>query len=1591
MENTNQPQVISTYNDQGIDTESSTQQALKDIQDKLATDELPFLKRAAIGGTNTGPGMFIMRRWVAADNEFDGYPDDPAFIKNLPTRILKDRPSAPDAEKEFLSASNNEYEYFRRSALLDQKAQDAKVIENSYVASGSQLAGDSAFDILAGMGVSRLAAKAATGAMRMAIGVGGNVGINVTSEALRQKAMIEDPNYAALGTAAASGAVFGAVFDGMTSASRRELMANAWGAAKGVFKRKPAGAIEAVEAATEDAAKVETKAAAKGVDPTAPKVKAEDPTVSPKGDVTEMVPVAKAPAHPLAANLVESSMQVVNREAEDMYYWMKHTGTDAQNQFVERTLQANAGDALVSVEKKVAPEVSAAADTAVVSQKGAKKVPEVDQFKTESQWMDFRAPDTYVPSHMKEIAAVERAVPDEVLQGRLRLKDQDTGLAIRPLFESPIDRSLAFVGSQLDDLAAAEAHLAVLRKAFPGATDDELVKIADDYVDNHLIPTHRLLKTGAPRMPRYWDTVNVEKFKPLDVDKVMAEGDFARWANNAPAGEAHVPLHEADVDGALRSQAVKEANELVSESHVRSGFRLVSTDSPLYGVSKLLKNYYDSFKLTAHAVPDAHTMRVFAAKQLYARKVFDKMVELGKDAGITPKFVAVTGTLAMTFGVTNANAGDGKVYASAALEMAMAAGGSILLGKAVFKSAIKKVGGWAKYDYKARHAAQLIKQGEADDVIKAKTGFDVVTRNGKRELYMTVKPEDFPGMTKGLASEELDRMAQGTFIRDAKGELKEVDLHVDHDRNIDTLNSIGQANYEKLVIKGKTVKLAGPLTDLRESFSILSDSKSTIFRGLNIETMSGAMTREGKEAVGNNADSIAHFVLVKMLGEFQDALRQEAKAFAKEPGAPRMGMPGTKKEAEFLDAWNAAIKRAHDEPLAKDLSPAAVRMKKFMSAQREQLIKDNKKVQEEFAAKGVELSPTSPVRGFASLENLEDYYKRMVKDTQFTSFNELLGPERFKAMLGRAYLNKNPGVSKELAGKIGESLHRGYRHMIGEKVAIVSDDVAKNLEDYLTQAGVPHEQIDDLLDGVGVHRVDNRPSVLKKRNALDMDVYEDVKLADGTVQRIYLRDLYETNMMDLHGSWVSQATGVFSYGVNGLRHGIDYSDDTVWNRLGAAGLEQGGTHEEFALLSAVRNQRMARGKDESILGNMGPIERTISAMTTLPLSAGFGIAQMGETFGLRASALGRWFMNLPEVVTLTKDVSGRSLDKGLAKDVAAMMGIGTDAVNARMASIGDTLADTAANKAERVTHTAMLLNGSQTMAAMSSHAVGADLLSTMVRYAYGEAIDPNFFKHMSAFGVDKKVADNMTEFLKRHAIFDKDDVLVGFDHSAAASDSMEKYMDLVMMQRRAANSANSTVSGIGETSKAERTSQAMRFFTKFMRTARVATRRTFKEGMNFDKGVAARWTQSFVGAALGTYLRIYLRYWNDEEELKKQLTPEAIALGGIRQANFSGLYTNLLDASFIALGMDPLTVAGSTASGRASGVEPAISTVTRRYVSTARAIKDAVTGAPGDRFTYREIMDAQSIMAPFLPAMVATSILAQDAPRKEGKKPKQQP
>lgn len=1548
---------------------------------RAQVDAMSIADKLGIAGKNQAFGVWYRTQQTKAEAPKEV---DQSFVDGVQARIQRDRPMANENVAAMLGQARNEAEYVRLLKLSDDVERDRQLISKSTIATAATMALDVAPDLATGIGLTSAAGKLAFGAARTALAVGGNALASGSYEYLRQKAALEEQNLTAVGLTTLVAGAAGGVFDAMSPAMRAKVLNPMRKAMSGVVGAKPIATVvdDAAEAAATAEAKaatsVEAKLAAQApvMEAKAGTQAAKDLAAAMRGDASMVADdsvdlLAATPARVVADAPVESSaikafMAEVQGDAAEHLAATKAAAevveTPSQREFRQAFETHNAPQPVV---EPVVPQ--AAAVSAVES-----AVPAV-------------AP--AVAAADAKVLAVESAVPQAMTAGRLTLKDVET--TFKPVFESPVDRALATVGSASTP-SASEVALGVLRKAFPGVPDEGLVGLAEDYVSKHLVPTLRTSGKTEPKVQRWWNRLTAPRDPAADM-KALTREDIAQFTD-ASMPHARLTQNVADADGSLLKRAVASVNKYVTADGIANGFSAMAKKHP--GAAALLDKFVAGFKEAYGKAPDLAHVRQFAADELYARA----LAVSSAAAKYAPKMMLfVGGGIVVSFAMTNdAEAGDGSAMSRAGLNAIMGVG-SLLLGGKALRKVLNARGVLSKQLIaNEEKAAAMLAAGADEKAIEEATGFVVhADEAGTTAVYYKADPNTFPELKPGVTPAEFDKVAAGSVFKPVAGEASKpvVSFQDGITKAFTKVTELGSVGYETMTVMGQ--RIATPFKDgagkfLRPDFQRLNDDVSPTLRGLGQLVAAGNMTRVGKVATAMSADVAYQHIYTTAVGNVTDAFQRSMKDWYAESGLKRPSVFNVTGRAREWNRFAEEVAKAKQFPDDLTVSAAAKKAAGAMAQEEAAMLQRLKKTMEELEAAGVHVPEDSPLRTAANIEPDSKYLSRVVSKDKWLNVEAQVGADGVKKLLTEGFIKANPSVALSDVPKIIDTVYMTLKSTQDGLAEFITKDKALELVSALRAKGIDDKTIAVVQEQFALKTDSVVPGFLKGRTIeLDMSAGHSFNI-DGKTVNLTLADLYERDALKLFGRWSHGMAGIEALGIVGKQISADLTDDVTWSTLLRKAVDEGADLDNVKMLEAYRNLALGRGKDTDIFGMPHSVERTVRSMANFWLGENFMLAQLGDLGGLGARGVGNLLKNLPYAVQLQRAIGGGAVSHAELKNLASLTDLCADSVSASVSQISDGVAEVGAGIAENLVHLQSKLNLMHMVSNASRLAKAKEMLDDIMAHARGEAVDERVWKHYSAFGIDKATVDDMAGLLKKHAMYDEDGAFVGMNKEAFMADNLGAFRTLQLALHRAGKSANAEAAGWGESAQFFRASAAGRFIGQLQRTALFITQRSMKDIKNFDALVAQAWTMSF-GFAMASYMaRTALRYSGDPEEMDKRLTARQLLMGGVRQASFTGLWPNLVDAfRQYVLQKDPL-FANQTTTGRNGGGELAVQAAVKTPLQAMAGLAGLISTDTTDRFTQSEAFALKRTLAPIWWLTPVIAYATADMPTKNDPKPKSQ-
>ena len=640
------------------------------VEDAQTLDDKGILGRTAMGFRTSGIGTGTQSAIHAAKIWWADLPADPQFQRGLYERINTDFPDVTDTEREQFMSAKNIQEYTYLADVAQKRRTEQRLASQSGVSATAKFIGDVLPDVASGLGVTGVASKVGSMGLRATLAVAGNAAAGGAYEYMRQRMALENTSDDEVAFASVLSGTVGGLFD--SGISYRKGLATARDAARKAIKvvkrgDKPtaevvedltasqgliAGGFDQTAKATHTAdgyqvqttgtlgTKVDATATVNGtaapgfsadslgsllssktlkdfaedITDTAPqKVEAMDALLSASRQVTEETagPMQKAFLD-FQKKTADAQQQAWNKEEA---YWAQHKANGEQWR-ANRKVQLEA--------ERVQAEAAAAAAQDAAEQ--AAKAAEVERINAAIK--DLEATPVKTPEQLAWEAELSRQIDPRVLsaeegaapsmtQGRLELSWGGDRKRLR--FESPVDRAMATFGARVRDPNVLLDSLQTLQRAFPGEEIETLQRMADDFVDNSLMPHIRTTKGEAPYLGRWWDKLDPAFYRAGTEDigsALEAVKQGLKDMGTQTFVERFTP-HVDDPEGTLLKEAVDEANNTITFSSLSKNNKTLSAT---------LKAQIEDYTQRLGQKPGLSDIREWAAKELYGRKLFDKQV-----------------------------------------------------------------------------------------------------------------------------------------------------------------------------------------------------------------------------------------------------------------------------------------------------------------------------------------------------------------------------------------------------------------------------------------------------------------------------------------------------------------------------------------------------------------------------------------------------------------------------------------------------------------------------------------------------------------------------------------------------------------------------------------------------------------------------------------------------------------------------------------------------------------------------------------------------------------------------------------------------
>lgn len=960
-----------------------------------------------------------------------------------------------------------------------------------------------------------------------------------------------------------------------------------------------------------------------------------------------------------------------------------------------------------------------------------------------------------------------------------------------------------------------------------------------------------------------------------------------------------------------------------------------------------------------------------------------------KQAGfIAPKMVFVlAGGAALTLAMTpDANAATGASATSGALQ-AILSGGMLLVGGKALKKVLASKGMLTKEVEKGLEKAKLLKSQGADaQFIQDATKFKEVGG----EWHYAMEPEKFPELADeaALTSEHLDEVVSKAEGFKLNGEPLKVLMHYDAEKVINSVEDLSKNPHIKAEVEvfGKKVYAKTPDVVSADA-TVVARDQSAVARGLGMMFMSNIVPRLGRKAMEVASDQLYKSIKVEALGRMDISFKKNFDAWFAETGAKKPFAPW--KMALEQKKFGEAIALAKEFPDAPGVSKAAKAAADDMAKIEAEMVGRLKNLVTEMQAKGVVFTENNPLYKASKIDPKADYVSRLVSKEKMNAVEAQIGREGVHSLIKEAFGSANSGIPKDKLDEIAASIYESLVRIHDNTGVFIPKDQAANFILKLKAAGLDDETIATVGQTFGIRESGKGPSLLKARRMnIDLNASKTFTV-DGKQVTVRMSDLYERDAMALFGRWTNSMAGLEAVGTAGAYHGINLTDESVWNMLVAKANSQGADVKTIQALNAYRNMMLGYGRDKEFFGVASSFERTVRTMTTFWLGSNFALAQAGDIGGMGTGALKNLFKGIKVAYELRKGIKDGTIAKSELASMASWLNLGLDSVSASTANMAEGMSDVGANLSEKALQIQMRLNGMHFMANATAAVKGMQIQEFLVQHALGEAVDEKMWKHWATFGLDKAVADELAPFIRKHLVVDPEtQVLMGIDKKAWMAEDLLSARRLEMALQKAGHTANSQASGYGETAAFFRSTMAGRFLGQIQSTAMFTTQRSLGEVYNFDSYVMNAWLTSMAFSATSYMARVGMRYANDQEELDKRLTFEQIFLASVRNSAFAGVGPNVIDALVSYSGIKPGGIFNNaTNSGRSGGGELALQAAVKTPLTAIAGLTGLAKMDPYDAYTQSEAMALQRTIAPLWWMQPMMTFATKDMTTKNPKRP----
>ena len=891
-------------------------------------------------------------------------------------------------------------------------------------------------------------------------------------------------------------------------------------------------------------------------------------------------------------------------------------------------------------------------------------------------------------------------------------------------------------------------------------------------------------------------------------------------------------------------------------------------------------------------------------------------------------------------------------------------------------------------------AKRMFKGGADWHQIENSTGFTV--RDG--ELVLKVEPSVFPTLIKGgqVDSEVLSQILEDAkaFAEDGTPLSKAVTFNLDE--TVAKLQEKAQNGYEKLSVKvnGKVyeAKLPHWLRQAKADYVRLAADKSKTAVGIGMTLATGVLTRVGKVATEMAADQVYKSTQTSNLGRVEKALQGNFKDWYAQTGRKKPNIINRKQILADREDFAKEVADAKQFPEDPKWSKAARDVAAEISKIEADQLKRLKDLVAWAEARGVKFAEDNPLKVASELEADPTFLSRVVNKDKWNAVEAAVGREGVIKLIAAGYKRTGTKLTPEKIDEIATGIYNTLTSSQDDMGVFISKTKASEIETKMLAAGENQENIDFVTSLFGVRSNGRMPGVLKKRRLeLNMNATEKF-VVDGKEVTYRLADLYERDITKLFGRWSHTMAGMEALGTAGLKDGINLTDDVAWDALRARMKSEGVDPENLKVMEAYRDLMLARAKDPDVFGNPGNVERLVRTAATYWLGSNFVLAQAGDIGGMGGRALTNFFKALPLMNEIRKGVASGKYNIEELRTLASMLDLGLDTISATTNNFVENGVDIGANTMERLVHFQHKINGMYFIMHAVKMAKAIEMQDFLVKYAKGEAVDERLWKHYSALGLDKKLADELSTMLNKPGMmkFDGDGVFKGINFEAMMNEDIVLARKLQMAMQKSANYANAQSVGFGETAQFFRANTLGRFLGQLQGTALFITQKSERDILNFDAHVMNAWITSMAFSAASYMARVGIRYAGDDEELKKKLTPQQIFLASIRNSSFAGIAPNVIDGFLSTSGIAPGGVfSGGSNSGRVGG-ELAVQAGFKTPVTALAGIMGLAKMSEHDVLTQAEARAAVQTFAPFWWMNPVMTVATNGLPTKNPKRPPDQ-